>query len=188
MFIMKLRNKLLFGLFIFLLLASTLFIKKNHLNVKKNTDFIVFNLDLEDQAIQNITIAQDTIFNATIKLEYLESIDGDISDLVEKLNLAINLFNNATEMLNGSNFNQSIYLASLSKSNASEVISEVNSRIPETIQMNQQKMLAFIIIIIVIIIGAIVSAFLIYILIRKYRERKLLNMKVVIPEDEPKND
>lgn len=187
---MKLTKKLLFGLCIFLfflLLTSTLFIEKNHVNVK-NTDFIVVNLDLEDQAIQNITLAQDTIFNATIKLEYLESIDGDISDLVEKLNLAVNLFNNATEMLNRSNYDQSIYLASLSKSNASEVISEVDSRIPETIQINQQKMLASVIIIVVIIIVGIVGAYLIYILVNKYREKKLLHMKVVIPEGEPKND
>jgi hypothetical protein len=184
---MELKKKLLFGLWIILLLTSASFIKEDDIKVK-TTNVLIFNLDLEDQAIQNITLAQNAIFNATIKLEYLESINGDISDLIEKLNLAINLFNNATEMLNRSNYNQSIYLTSLSISNATEIISEVESRIPETIEMNQHKFFVCIIIIIVAIIVVIVSVYLTYFLINKYRERKLLNMKVVIPEDEPKND
>lgn len=184
---MKLKKKLLFGLWIILLLTSTSFIRENQIKVK-NTNILIFNLDLEDQAIQNISLAQNAIFNATIKLEYLESIDGEISDLVEKLNLAIDLFNNATEMFNKSNYKQSIYLSVLSKSNASEVIWESDSRIPEMIQANQQKMLGFIIIIVMMIIVGIVGAYLIYFLVKKYRERKLLNMKVIIPEEESKND
>ncbi|MBD3230478.1 MAG: hypothetical protein GF329_20025 [Candidatus Lokiarchaeota archaeon] len=153
-------------------------------NYSLNTsDIEIKKLDLRDQAIQNITEAQNEIYNATEKLIYLETLNGEISDLVEVLDISVNLLNNATQMFNQTNYNESIYFAEMSKGNASQVILDANSRITETIQKNQQIMIISIIIIVVVIIIVIAGGFLIYKLVKKYQEKKLMKMKISLVDE-----
>ncbi|MHA1696447.1 MAG: hypothetical protein ACTSWR_04905 [Candidatus Helarchaeota archaeon] len=136
----------------------------------------------KEQAINNISLAENAIFNATIKLQYLESINGIITDLVGRLNFAINLLNNASEMLNMSNYNYSVYLSKMALGNVTLLINDINIRIYQTNLYNQQSISMFIITVVIVSISITIAGILIYILIKKYKEKKFLNMKITLPE------
>ncbi|MHA1231324.1 MAG: FeoB-associated Cys-rich membrane protein [Candidatus Helarchaeota archaeon] len=143
----------------------------------------IHNLDLKQDAINNLTLAEKTIFNATEKLKYLESINGEISDLIQILDLAIQLFNNATNLFQQEQYNESIYYSAMAKQNATQVIIYANSRIPETISKNQQIYVITIILIAVLISIICIAAFLIFKFVKKSKQNKFLNMEVSLPKN-----
>ncbi|MHA1268797.1 MAG: hypothetical protein ACTSPY_03320 [Candidatus Helarchaeota archaeon] len=182
---MKFRVKIFLILSLCLLFYSICNIQE----VPSNIDYSISNFhtfSTKNDAINNITLAQNEIFNATDHLIYLNSINGYISDLVIILDLAISLLNNASEMLNQSQYNISVYLATMARNNATLVITEANLRIPGVILNNQQTLISSIIMAIVIPIIIAISTILIYKLIKFYNRRKFLKMKISLPEEESK--